>query len=267
MVIFTIIGIVVVVLIIVHYFKNSDSGGSSSSSSSGTSYSPRTYSGSSSSPSTPARQQSSSHGFTMSQINSMSASDRKDVAEAIGCDVYNLSSIDNLAISTILIEKTIKLSATDSYLCKSPLCSCDTTIFTLFVVRALSIYACPTEEKAHWFDDYYVPLVIKGLKYRYTNTIPQLDDMINSRTGFYDRVFMKKPSLDDKLNAVFEEFEYVIKTDIIHKQYTPFSESSPLPILGMPDDHACQVQISNFCHNILRFLAPYYKDTMDDMNV
>lgn len=220
-----------------------------------------------SSPSSPTHQQSSSHGFTMSQINSMSFSDRKNVAEAIGCDPYNLSSIENLAISTILLEKTIKLSATDSYLCKSTLCSCDTTIFTLFIVRALSIYACPTEEKAHWFDDYYVSLVIRGINYRYGNSIQNIFDMIDNRTEFYDRIFMSKPSFDEKLEAVFEEFEYVIKTDIIHRRYVPFSESSPLPILGTPDDHACQVQISNFCHNILRFLAPYYKETMDDMNV
>ena len=267
MIIFTIIGIVVVVLIIVHYAKNSNSGGSSSSSSSGTSYSPRTYSGSSSSPSAPNRQQSSSNGFTMSQINSMSSSDRKNVAEAIGCDPYNLSSIENLAISTILLEKTIKLSATDSYLCKTTLCSCDTTIFTLFIVRTLSIYACPTEEKAHWFDDYYVSLVIRGINYRYGDSFQDIFDMMDNRTEFYDRIFMSKPSFDEKLEAVFEEFEYVIKTDIIQKKYVPFNETSPLPILGMPDDHACRVQISNFCHNILRFLAPYYKETMDDMNV
>lgn len=222
----------------------------------------RTYS-----PSSPTRQQSSSHGFTMSQINSMSSSDRKNVAEAIGCDPYNLSSIENLAISTILLEKTIKLSATDSYLCKSTLCSCDTTIFTLFIVRALSIYSCPTEEKAHWFDDYYVSLVIRGINYRYGDSIPNVFDMMDNRTEFYERIFTSKPSLDNKLEAVFEEFEYVIKTDIIQKQYAPFSETSPLPILGMPDDQACKIQISNFCHNILRFLAPYYKETMDDMNV
>lgn len=215
----------------------------------------------------PSHSSTSSKGFTMSQINSMSFSDRKNVAEAIGCDPYNLSSIENLAISTILLEKTIKLSATDTYLCKSALCSCDTTIFTLFIVRALSIYACPTEEKAHWFDEYYVPLVIRGINYRYGGSIPDVFDIIDNRTEFYDRIFMSKPSFNDSLEAVFEEFEYVIKTDIIKKQYVPFNETSPLPILGMPDDHACKVQISNFCHHILGFLAPYYKETMDDMNV
>lgn len=263
MVFFTIIGIIVVVVALVYYFSNNSSGSNYSSGPS----SPRTYSGSSSSPSAPNRQQSSSNGFTMSQINSMSSSDRKAVAEAIGCDPYNLSSIENLAISTILLEKTIKLSATDSYLCKTTLCSCDTTIFTLFIVRTLSIYACPTEEKAHWFDDYYVSLVIRGINYRYGDSFQDIFDMMDNRTEFYDRIFMSKPSFDEKLEAVFEEFEYVIKTDIIQKKYVPFNETSPLPILGMPDDHACRVQISNFCHNILRFLAPYYKETMDDMNV
>lgn len=210
---------------------------------------------------------SSSNGFTMSQINAMSSTDRKIVAEAIGCNIHNLSSIDNLAISTVLMEKTIKLSATDSYLCKSSLCSCDTTIFTLFVVRASSIVVCPTEEKAHWFNDYYVPLVIKGIKFRYDSEIPELDEMILSRISFYDRVFDSKDSFQGSLNAIFEEFEYVIKTDIIHKKYIIFGEKSPLPILGMPDDYACQAQVSNFCKNILRFLAPYYNEMMTDMNV
>lgn len=220
-------------------------------------------------PYTPPKSNSgtSSKGFTMSQINSMSASDRVLVAHAIGCDSLNLSSIENLAISTVLIEKTIKLSATDSYLCKSPLCSCDTTIFTLFVVRALSLYACPTEEKARWFSDYYISLVVKGIKFKYSNFIPQLDEMIANRTAFYDRIFMSKSSLDDKLNAVFEEFEYVIKTDCINKEYSPFCETSPLPLLGNSDNYDCQIQVSMFCKNILRFLAPYYKETMEDMNV
>lgn len=213
------------------------------------------------------RPRPSSSGFTMNQINQMSETERRNIADAIGCDVYNLSSIDNLAISTILIEKTIKLSATDSYLCKSPLCSCDTTIFTLFVVRALSLHACPTREKAQWFSDYYVPLVIKGIELRYGSSIPQLTDMIENRTEFYDRVLMSKSSLGEGLNAIFEEFEYVIKTDIIQKTYSPFSEKSPLPLLGMPEDHSCQIQISNFCKNILRFLAPYYNQMMNDMNV
>lgn len=240
----------VVTLIVIYLVHQAKSNSSSSS-----------YTSSAPSP------RSSSSGFNMSQINAMSSSDRRTIAEAIGCDVSNLSSIDNLAISTILMEKTIKLSATDSYLCKSSLCACDTTIFTLFVVRALSIGACPTEEKAHWFDDYYVPLVIKGIEYRYRSEIPELDEMISNRTDFYDRVFASKGFLQEKLNAIFEEFEYVIKTDIIQKEYIPFSESSPLPILGMPDDYSCQTQVSNFCHNILRFLAPYYKEMMDDMNV
>lgn len=215
----------------------------------------------------PARPQASSKGFTMSQINQMSQVERRVIAEVIGCDVSNLSSIDNLAISTILLEKTIKLSATDSYLCKSPVCSCDTTIFTLFVVRVLSIYSCPTEEKAHWFSDYYVPLVIRGIEFRYADSIPQLDEMLSNRIEFYDRVFASKADFPDRLEALLEEFEYIIKTDIIKKEYTPFSESSPLPILGAPDDNACRIQAANFFKNILRFLAPYYKEAMDDMNV
>ena len=60
-----------------------------------------------------------------------------------------------------------------------------------------------------------------------------ISKMVVNRLSFYRYVFESKSNIKDAVQALVEEFEYIIKTDIINGKYIPFSETSPLPSNAM----------------------------------
>lgn len=191
--------------------------------------------------------------------------DRQKITQIIGCSINSLTSIDNLAISTILIAEQLQADNPESFMCQSPLCCCDTTIFTLFVIRALCMSASTSREKSVWFNDNFVPKVMKGIHHQYANSVCQLDEMISNRISFYERVFASQGTIEQRLQKLFTEFEFIIKTDIINQKYVPFKENSPLPVLGIPDDFMCQAEVQSFHNALPNLMAPYYKDVLNQM--
>ena len=73
-----------------------------------------------------------------------------------------------------------------------------------------------------------------------------ISKMMANRLSFYTSVFQSKSNAKDAIEALVEEFEYIIKTDIIQDEYIPFSKSSPLPILGFEEDLRCQMEVRNY---------------------
>lgn len=180
----------------------------------------------------------------------------QQIALYMGCDINNISNFDHLAIATVLIPT--KITDEDSFLCRSDLTKCDTILFTAFVIRAILIGTADNMQAARQFSENYVRQVILGTKYLYSSTDEYFNEMFDNRMSFYDSVFMSKDDIEERLDAITSEFEFIIKNDIIQKKYVPFYKDSPLPILGILEDMQCMAQVKSFFNSIPTFVSPYY---------
>ena len=73
--------------------------------------------------------------------------------------------------------------------------------------------------------------------------------------------------IENKISAILEEFEIIVKTDIVQNGYVDFSEESPLPILanGILDDMLCSTEVTSFYENLPMLLSPYLKDVQNSL--
>lgn len=172
-------------------------------------------------------------------------------------------TIEQLTIATIEIPDKLKDLAVSDFLCRNIITCCDTVIFSCFVIRALLVGTGTYGPKVLEFSDSYIEGIKKHLKEKYPSTTAFFDDLFSNRTQFYDRIFMSKPGIENKIPAILEEFEYIIKTDIISGKYNQFFEESPLPVLGMPDDFQCQLEVSNFFKLLPELVSPHYENVQD----
>ena len=187
------------------------------------------------------------------------------IAKAMGCDIHNLSAVDNLALATILTIDKVKKIDGESFLCKTSLASCDSIIFACFIIRAMCIGAARNRQVAVSFDDRYMPEVKAGMKYVYKDTSKYFDKMYANRTSFYDTVFMSQRGIDNKINAIIEQFSYILQTDAVVNRYEPFSTTSPVPIMSIFDTIRCQQQAGKFFELLPDFVHPYFDQVQKSM--
>jgi len=156
----------------------------------------------------------------------------------------------DLALDTVAAVKVFNQNDNCSYLNKSKATYADTAIFSFFVVRAICIMSAPNRAKAEEFSNAYVS-TSKAYAKKTFSLGSSFDKQFDNRTDFYDRVFATKTNKADMLAAVLEEFEFIIKSDILRNGFAPFSESSPLPILDFDEDMHCQFEVNGYYKYLL----------------
>ena len=67
-------------------------------------------------------------------------------------------------------------------------------------------------EVAELFSNDYVSSMVKVIEHFYIQK-SELNSFLDNRFGFYDEVFASHDGIEDKISALIEEFEYIIKTD------------------------------------------------------
>jgi hypothetical protein len=144
------------------------------------------------------------------------------------------------------------------YLCHSALTKADATIFACFLIRAMCIGNAPSQMAAQDFSDRFVRTVKqKACSLYFSNNTAQFNRMFSNRTSYYDRAFMSKQGIENKLAAIVEVFEFIIKSDFVNGEYEDLSETSPLPILpnGIFGDLNCRVEVMTFYQQLSEKLA------------
>lgn len=198
--------------------------------------------------------------------NLFSRSHRKaesDATNTSGTASPIITAAQELAYLTIEAADHILSKKDCSFLNKSKYTKADTLIFSCFVIRALGIMAASNREKAELFSNSFVSSFNGLARLKYALQPSYLEDF-DERAAFYDRIFAQK-SIDEKFPAIVEEFEYVIKTDILQDKFADFYESSPLPILGFPEDMLCQAEVVSYFRFLITATEEFLKKTQSKL--
>ena len=169
-----------------------------------------------------------------------------------------VSEVDKLAEQVACSPNNYSAKATCEYLGYSELTKADTAIFACFLMRAICLGSASSRESAQNFSDVYVrAFKRKACSMYFKNDHATFERMFANRTSFYDRVYLSKHEIEDKLSAIIEEFEIIIKSDIVNKEYSDFSEKSPLPILsdGIFGDMKCRMEVISFYQQLPEMLS------------
>lgn len=158
---------------------------------------------------------------------------------------------DNLARKTCSIGAYLVCEQKNSFLNSSELTRTDAVIFAAFLNHLLIISEVKNKDIGEQVIRRYLAFVCQILEDNggcFGENIPSttITEMLNNRLDFYSMILQSKPNLPASIAALVEEFEYIIKTDIIEGEYKPFSKNSPLPILGFEKDISCQKDAMNF---------------------
>lgn len=169
-----------------------------------------------------------------------------------------LKTASSLAMSTTTSALSLDFNNSYKYLCASGATKLDTVLFSCFILRAICIMSTRNRVKAVAFSNEYVSSVTNLAKDLFFDSFNP--SIVDSRFAFYDRVFAKPEGFEKSISAVMEEFEYIIKTDINQDRFAPFSESSPLPILGFDADLHCSIEVNSY----FKFLLANVKEVLDE---
>lgn len=158
---------------------------------------------------------------------------------------------DNLAKKTCLIGMHLHIKQKDSFLDKSELTRVDAVIFATYMNQLIIASAAHNRKIADQVIDRYVEFVCQILEdgggcFDGGIAPTTIRPMMKNRFAFYTQVIQSKRNITAGISAIVEEFGYIIKTDILERQYKEFSSSSPLPILGFDKDFMCQIEVQNF---------------------
>ena len=161
------------------------------------------------------------------------------------------NATDNLARRTCAMGMYLVAKQKQSFLNHSELTRTDAVIFSAYINYTLILSEARNKSIAKQVADRYFAFVNQILEEDggcFDCDIPSeiISKMISNRLSFYAFVFQSKTGAKDVVKVLAEEFEYVIKTDIVNGKYIPYSGTSPVPILGFDKDIRCQVDARNY---------------------
>ena len=161
------------------------------------------------------------------------------------------NATDNLARKTCSMGMYLVAKRKQSYLNHSELTRVDAVIFSSYLNYMLILSDARNKNIASQVVGRYFEFVKQILEedggcFDCDIMPATISEMVDNRLEFYASVLNSKSNLKEAVSALVEEFEYIIKTDIINGEYIPFSASSPLPILGFDKDIMCQVEARNY---------------------
>ena len=173
------------------------------------------------------------------------------------------SDIDNLAEQVALsINKFAEVKDLE-YLCYSKYTKMDSVLFACFLVRAMCIGASTDQSRAFDFSNRFMEKFASSAQAtHFPNDTSLFQRMFNNRMSLYDRIFMSKSGIENKIPAILEEFEYIVKTDIVNGRYSEYTEASPLSLLpdGIVGEMKCKAEVMSFFQTLPSLISPYFQN-------
>ena len=188
-----------------------------------------------------------------------------EIANLFGWDRSKLTEAQRLILMSAFYCKK-HFCKENCFLGSYDITRADTIAFVTFVVRAMVIGSTDDREVAELFSNDYVSSMVKVIEHFYIQK-SELNSFLDNRFGFYDEVFASHDGIEDKISALIEEFEYIIKTDIINKKYVPYSSESPLAVLSYDKDEACQIEVQAFYNEFMEKMQNNINDVQENISL
>ncbi|MBE5777010.1 MAG: hypothetical protein E7326_05830 [Clostridiales bacterium] len=173
------------------------------------------------------------------------------------------SDIDNLAEQVALSINKFSKNKDLEYLCYSKYTKMDSVLFACFLVRAMCIGASTNQSRAIDFSNRFMDKFASSAQATHSpNDSSLFQRMFNNRMSFYDRIFMSKSGIENKISAILEEFEYIVKADIVNGGYSEYTETSPLSLLpdGIMGDMKLREEAVSFFQTLPSIISPYFQN-------
>lgn len=174
------------------------------------------------------------------------------IAKELGLDGYGLSCGEYMAVAILAKVKEFLDENKDTLLSHTSAACCDVFFFSCFVVRAISLSQLSNYIVPEKFSNDFVSNFLKYINYNYIPSLKNLEKMFDNRMSFYDEIFAKKKTINEKFEAILEEFKLIIKTDYVNKGYVDYNAYSPLPIIDFENDFETEKIINDFYKNLIK---------------
>ena len=168
----------------------------------------------------------------------------------------DISLISELAYETAFTLRHSRNLHKWDFLWKNEIAELDSAIFGFYIVRSALVSYIHNQKIAEAFSREYTSFFTVSASELPTK-FGDFNEMFYSRTSFYDQLFSRNKPYEENLNAVIEEFSYIILTDVINKRYVYYDEHSPIPAVSVFDLTKCSEEISWYLDCLKNLTSAY----------
>lgn len=178
----------------------------------------------------------------------------KEQIESYGKHIYSilsdsgeLTAFDELVCGAFTYFWILEKSGQCKFLVANPVAKIDAIIATAYINALRFMNGVSDIDIKHQYSSIYLNKNIQVIRHEYPESSSFIDEMFSSRIKLYNAVTEKHDSdLQSISNAVFEELQYVLSFDKEERTYKPYTQDSPLVLLGISDLMTCQGEIAAY---------------------
>lgn len=170
---------------------------------------------------------------------------RAAILDAMGLSECSITSTGRLALATVMAVRNAQRANRSSFVCRTNLASCDTVIYSAFLVREWVLKHAANDALAQHFTDRYFEHITAALGKLFPLDGVEPEAMLRSRILHYERALAER-SPANRTEAANKRFELILKADALSGRYTAFGEKIPLPFLSRDADRACRTDIAGY---------------------
>lgn len=159
------------------------------------------------------------------------------------------ASID-LASIVVLLATGLR-NIKPKYMGSSNLTIIDTAVFGSFLLRSI-VVSHGKKSNIYYFDQFYFKTLSNAIRKEIECDI-NIDELIDSRTLFYEREFMKAGTVA----SMAEAFQKVIENDYYSGKYEHIDEKSPIILTDLFESMECSEEISTYMEVLVKTTREY----------
>lgn len=163
---------------------------------------------------------------------------------AILCDSDDATPFDSLVCDAFTYFWMIEKSGLSEFLVVNLIAKIDAIIATTYMNAMVFINGVKSTEIKQEYTSIYFNKTVQVICKEYPAFSSFVSEMFSSRIKLYNSVTEKYASnLQSIIDCVFEELQHILAFDKVEQTYKPYTQDSPLIILGFNDLMACQEEI------------------------
>ena len=160
-----------------------------------------------------------------------------------------------LANSVFQVIKNIQKNGCGEIICKNHLTRSDAAVYACFLTCFWLEEESCRSDKFKVITELFRAEILKKISIE-LGSFETAIAMLQNRIDFFERVANSKDTAREKITEVTEEFELIIATDLVRKEYVSYSEESPLCVIGLNTMCEAHIEITAFRKAIAEDIRP-----------